>query len=1157
MGDDSSADKTVGPVHVSLVESLLGAIIRLDGDSLVLHTGEKPYVVTSSSAMNAFRGPVAWGQVELSTRLLSSDAVTSMLQQLLTGEQLRVLEELGAVENEIPEREDRPAFRVIAARGGDDIWVEIRPVRPPAEVAEPAPPPPAEATVPPVIETPPSAEPAPFEIVPEVEQEELDEQEVAQLLATSGLGADPGVVLHDDEEYVAHAPGIHEGPDADSREVDLTDTRADLGSEEAPDVVAARAAQQRLAEVLREEEARLERLRQEAERLEAEQLEQAARLAAAREDAEREAAERLAAEQAAEAQRIAAEQQRAAEQREAEARLAAQREEQRAEQEARFAALREAEALIEAQRQELAALAEERRLEEARMTALREEEAARMTALRDEEAARMTALREEEEARLAAVREEETGRMTALREEAARMTALREEEAARLTAVREEEDARLAARREEEEARFAALRQDEGARLAGLRREEEARLGALRQQEEERIADWRREQEARMAAWHEEEEARLAARREEENARRLEEEALAARREELEAALRARREEEERRLAALREEEAARVAAAREEEAARVAALREEEARLAALRERETAALAALREEETARLAALREAEAARVAARLVEEEQRLAALRAEEEQRLAGAREQEKARAAALREEEARIAAQRDELARLAAERDAESARLAALREEETLRIGALRQEAAMAAAHRDELNRLVAERQVEVARLRSLQDDQARLDAARRLEEVRVESERGEQPVATLRPKEDSAPAAQVADPGGARPAHVVPLVRTLRDQPHAPASGGVPDIDRLLRIAAARGASGLYLVTQSVPTLRVDGEIQQLADEEPLGASDVEAFMLALAPEPSRDAVRSGETYEWFCDVADVGGVRCLAFRDHRGPGVIVRMMPARMISAEQLGLSRDIQALTTHGDGLVLVTGPRASGKSALMAAFVDLINRTRADHVITIERQLTFVHESRRAFVSQREVRGEAHEVLASVRAALREDPDVLVVEDLRSPEVVATVLEAAESGRLVIAGYRAPSAGKALERIVAHLPLERRSQALAGLSTSLRAVLAQALLRKRGGGRVAARELLLNTPAAASVIAEGKLFQLAAALESGRKLGSVPLNDALVALIREGTVDAGEAWRRAYDREGLLTLLKREGIDTSFVERLA
>jgi twitching motility protein PilT len=201
--------------------------------------------------------------------------------------------------------------------------------------------------------------------------------------------------------------------------------------------------------------------------------------------------------------------------------------------------------------------------------------------------------------------------------------------------------------------------------------------------------------------------------------------------------------------------------------------------------------------------------------------------------------------------------------------------------------------------------------------------------------------------------------------------------------------------------------------------------------------------------------------------------------------------------------------------------------------------------------------VTVTHQSERAFVSQREVRGESHEVLAAVRAALHEDPDVLVVEELRSPEVVAAVLESAESGRLVIAGLRAPASAQALERLMNQVPPEARADALLALSTSLRGVVSQALLRKRAGGRVAARELLLNTPAAAAVLAEGKLFQLGAALESGRKLGSIPLNDSLLTLVRDGVVDPGEAWRKAYDREGLLTLLKREGIDTSFVERLA
>ncbi len=385
------------------------------------------------------------------------------------------------------------------------------------------------------------------------------------------------------------------------------------------------------------------------------------------------------------------------------------------------------------------------------------------------------------------------------------------------------------------------------------------------------------------------------------------------------------------------------------------------------------------------------------------------------------------------------------------------------------------------------------------------------------------------------------------------------VLPLARTPHQPEPAPATAPPtsPDIERLLRVGVARGASGLYLISQSRPTLRVDGEMHPLEGEEPLSVAAVEALTLALAPETTHEAAMSGEGAEWFRDVPELGRVRCLSFRDHRGPGVIVRMLPPRAISVEQLGLSKEIQALCAQPDGLVLVCGPRASGKSTLLAAFVDLVNRTRADHVITIERQITFAHEARRSLVSQREVRGEARDVLAAVRAALREDPDVLVIEELRSPEIVAAMLEAVESGRLVFAGLRAPSASQGLERLVTQIPAERRSDALGVLSLGLRGVVSQVLLRKRGGGRIAARELLLNTAAAASVIAEGKLFQLSAALESGRKLGSVALNDALAALVRDGVVDAAAAWRRTYDRDGLIALFKHDGADTAFLERLA
>jgi twitching motility protein PilT len=256
-------------------------------------------------------------------------------------------------------------------------------------------------------------------------------------------------------------------------------------------------------------------------------------------------------------------------------------------------------------------------------------------------------------------------------------------------------------------------------------------------------------------------------------------------------------------------------------------------------------------------------------------------------------------------------------------------------------------------------------------------------------------------------------------------------------------------------------------------------------------------------------------------------------------------------------DQLGLPRSVQALAIESEGLVLVAGPRSSGKRTLLSAFVDQINKTRRDHVITIEREVNIVHEPGTSFISQREVRGNDDDMLTAARAALREDPDVLVIEDLRTAPLMNVALEAASSGRLIVAGFAAHTAAGAIDRIIDLYPPEFRGRVQMALADSLRGVIVQVLLRKTGGGRVSAREVLLNTPAVSSVIAEGKTSQLAMAIEGGRRYGMMPINDELVALVRSGVVDAREAYRRSTDRPGFLAALKRNGVDTSFVERLA
>jgi twitching motility protein PilT len=389
--------------------------------------------------------------------------------------------------------------------------------------------------------------------------------------------------------------------------------------------------------------------------------------------------------------------------------------------------------------------------------------------------------------------------------------------------------------------------------------------------------------------------------------------------------------------------------------------------------------------------------------------------------------------------------------------------------------------------------------------------------------------------------------------------QPAVVLPLTKNpLRSDPPPPLAGqALSGLDRLLRLAAARGASTLYLSSGTRPSIRVDGEVQALESTPVLGPNDVESLLLTLMPERNAEALRTGSTSEWICDFEDLGRVRCMSFRDHRGPGGVFRIMPTRAVTSQQLGLSREIQELAAESEGLVLVAGPRSSGKRTLMSALVDLINRTRHAHVITIEREINVVHERGLSFVSQREAHGGADEMLDVARAALREDPDVLVLESVRSAELMNLALDAAASGRLVICGFPAHNATGAVDGIIDLFPPDARRQVQIALAQNLRGVIVQVLLNKTGGGRLAARELLLNTPAVASVISEGKTSQLPLVIEGGRKHGMVPLNDALAGFVQSGAVDLREAFQRSQDRTGFLAILQRQGIDTSSVERFA
>ena len=448
-------------------------------------------------------------------------------------------------------------------------------------------------------------------------------------------------------------------------------------------------------------------------------------------------------------------------------------------------------------------------------------------------------------------------------------------------------------------------------------------------------------------------------------------------------------------------------------------------------------------------------------------------------------------------------------------------------------------------------------------------VEPEPASLPAYQMADDGETESELETEPVSSPEPERIAAAETVIANPAHRpdvvvaaavatpMPAAVIPMTRTLRIEVPPPPQPAALEIERLLGVAASRGATALYLTTQASPYIRVDADVHLLDGEPPLSAKDVESVVLELIPDSTREAFLRGEPTEWQSELAEIGPIRCTTFRDHRGPGAILQLISMRPSAADRLGLTKEIQALATEIEGLVLVAAPRANGKTTVVGSLVDLINRERPTYVITLEKQIRVIHDHRSALISQREVRGTKEELLTVARSAVRENPDVLVIEDMSSAEMVQLALDAAGSGVLVIASITAGSTTSALARVLDLFPPDKRRGIQALLAERLRGAVSQVLLRKTGGGRVAAREVLLGTASVAGAIGDGQLDALVHAMEHGRKHGLISLTESLVQLVRTGTIDLREAYRKTDDRDALVAALKRENLETSFLERLA
>jgi twitching motility protein PilT len=341
----------------------------------------------------------------------------------------------------------------------------------------------------------------------------------------------------------------------------------------------------------------------------------------------------------------------------------------------------------------------------------------------------------------------------------------------------------------------------------------------------------------------------------------------------------------------------------------------------------------------------------------------------------------------------------------------------------------------------------------------------------------------------------------------------------------------------------------ASDLHLSTGMPPLVRKDGHMQPLeASAAPMTAADVEALLDPITPEKNREEFSRRHDTDFAYAIEGLARFRANMFLDRKGRGAVFRVIPANILTAEQLGLSPHILQLCRLTKGLILVTGPTGSGKSTTLCAMIDYINKTREDHLIAIEDPIEFVHQNNKCLINQREVRTHTNSFKDALRAALREDPDIVLVGELRDLETVAIAIETAETGHLVFGTLHTTTAASTVDRIIDQFPADRQSQIRVMLSESLRGVIAQNLCRKVGGGRIAALEVLIATSAVSNLIREGKTFQIPSMMQVGKAVGMVSLNDALMELVSKKLVAPDEAYSKSIDKAGLDMLYKRANI---------
>jgi len=340
----------------------------------------------------------------------------------------------------------------------------------------------------------------------------------------------------------------------------------------------------------------------------------------------------------------------------------------------------------------------------------------------------------------------------------------------------------------------------------------------------------------------------------------------------------------------------------------------------------------------------------------------------------------------------------------------------------------------------------------------------------------------------------------------------------------------------IDQFLRVLAEQNGSDLHLTTGAPPMMRLHGHLQPFKFRE-LQAKDMETLIYEIMDEGWRMRFLDSKDFDFAYEIEGVARFRVNVYWQRKGLGAVFRTIPSTILTADQLGLPLAVRNFCMLTRGLVLITGPTGSGKSTTLAAMVDLINETRHDHVLTIEDPIEFTHPNKKCLVNQREIGSNTKSFASALRAALREDPDVILVGEMRDRETIELGMTAAETGHLVFGTLHTNSAPKTVDRIIDVFPADQQEQIRSMLAESLKGVVSQVLLRKKGGkGRVAAHEIMVGTPAVSNLIRENKIHQIPSMIQTGKKDGMQLLDQHIMEHFMSGAVDAKEAYMKASNK---------------------